>query len=48
LASCFGSDFDKTTLTHPNHRAPAASATQDSVPEQVVVCEVITETLVEV
>jgi hypothetical protein len=35
-------------LTHPNQRTPAASATQDSVPEQVVVCGVIAEDLVEV
>jgi hypothetical protein len=40
LASCFGSDFDKTTLTHPNQRTPAASASQSSVPKEVVVCEV--------
>jgi hypothetical protein len=33
-----GSDFDKTTLTRPNQRTPVASETQDSVPEQVVVC----------
>ena len=48
FTSCFGSEFDKTTLTHPNQRIPAASATQDSIPEQVVVCGVIAENLVEV
>ena len=48
FTSCFGSEFDKTTLTHPNQRTPATSDTQDSVPEQVVVCGVIAENVVEV
>ena len=46
--SRFGSEFDKTTLTHPNQRNSAASASQVSVPEQVVVRGVIAENLVEV
>ena len=39
FTSRFGSDFDKTTLTHPNQRTPAASASQSSVPKEVVVRE---------
>jgi hypothetical protein len=38
FTSCFGSDFDKTTLTRPNQRTSAASASQGSVPEEVAVC----------
>ena len=45
LASCLGSEFDKTTLTHPNQRTLAAYATQDSIPEQVVICGVIADNL---
>ena len=37
FTSCFGSEFDKTTLTHPNQRTPTASASQVSVPEEVVI-----------
>ena len=48
FTSCFGSEFDKTTLTHPNQRTPTASASQYSVPEEVAVCVVIAENLVEV
>ncbi len=49
FTSLFGSELDKTTLTHPNHRSLAAFVTRVSVPEQVVVCEVVTvENLVEV
>ena len=50
FTSCFGSDFDKTTLTHPTQRTPAASASQDSVPEEVevAVCGVTTDNLTEV
>ena len=48
FASCFGSDFDKTTLTRPNQRNSAASPTQGSVPNQVVVCGVIADNHVEV
>jgi hypothetical protein len=46
----FGSAFDKTTLTHPTQRTPAASASQDSVPEEVevAVCGVITDNITEV
>jgi hypothetical protein len=36
-----GSDFDKTTLTRSNQRTSTASASQGSVPEEVVVCGVI-------
>ena len=42
------SEFDKTTLTHPNQRTPAASASQTSVPEEVAVCVVVTENYEEV
>jgi hypothetical protein len=35
-------------LTHPNQRNSAASTSQGSVPEEVAVCGVITENLVEV
>ena len=48
FTSCFGSEFDKTTLTHPNQRTPAASASQTSVPEEVAVCVVVTENYEEV
>ncbi len=48
FASRFGSDFDKTTLTCPNQRTPAASASQGSVPEEVAVCVVIANNHVEV
>jgi len=38
FTSRLGSEFDKTTLTRPNQRAPAASASQGSVvPEEVVI-----------
>ncbi len=37
FASCFGSEFDKTTFTHPNQRTPSASTIRGSVPEQVVI-----------
>ncbi len=47
-ASCLGSEFDKTTLTHPNQRTPAPSTSQGSVPEQVAVCVVIANNHVEV
>jgi hypothetical protein len=35
-------------LTHSNQRTPAASVNQGSVPEEVTVCGVIVENLVEV
>jgi hypothetical protein len=38
FTSRFGSEFDKTTLTHPNQRTPDASSAQDSVPEEVAIC----------
>ena len=37
FTSCFGSEFDKTTATRPNQRTIAASASQGSVPEEVVI-----------
>jgi hypothetical protein len=48
FTSCFGSDFDKTTLTRPNQRTAATSASQDSVPEEVAVCVMITNNHAEV
>ncbi len=41
FASCFESDFDRTTLTRPNQSPPAASTRQDSVPAEVAVSVVI-------
>jgi hypothetical protein len=43
FASCYGSEFEKTTATLPNRRNPAASIDQGSLPEEVVVCGVVTE-----
>src|SRR5210317_1869431 len=48
FASCFGSEFDKTTFTHPNQRTPSASTIRGSVPEQVVIRGNVAENLVEV
>jgi hypothetical protein len=48
FTSCFGSDFDKTTLTRPNQRTLAASASQGSVPEEVAVRVVIGSHRVEI
>ena len=48
FASYFGSEFDKTTFTHPNQRTPSASAIRGSVPEQVVIRGNVAENLVEV
>ena len=39
--SCFGSEFDKTTLTRPNQRSSATLARPGSIPGEVVVCGVI-------
>ena len=44
FTSYFGSEFDKTTLNHPNQRNSAASTSQDSVPAEVAVCVVIANT----
>ena len=41
FTSRFGSDFDKTTLTHSNQRTLSASSTQGNVPAEVAVCVVI-------
>jgi hypothetical protein len=38
--SCVGSEFDKTTLTHPNQRSLATLARPGSIPGEVVVCGV--------
>ena len=43
FASCFGSEFEKTTATYPNQGNVSASMIQDSLPAEVVVCGVITE-----
>ena len=48
FTSHFGSEFDKTTLTHPNQRTPAPSTSQGNVPEEVAVCVVIASNHVEV
>ena len=48
FTSCFGSEFDKTTATRLNQRTAAPSGSQDSVPEEVAVCVVIANDLVEV
>jgi hypothetical protein len=47
FTSCFGSEFEKTTATHPTPRASTAS-TSNSVVPGVVVCSVITENYEEV
>ena len=51
FASCFGSEFEKTTAT-PNYKRDLAtktnSASQDSVPEEVVLCRVVTDNYEEV
>ena len=44
----FCSEFDQTTLTHPNQRTPSGSTTQGNVPEEVAVCAVIANNHVEV
>jgi hypothetical protein len=38
FTSCLGSEFDKTTATHPYQRISTASKPQDDVPEEVAVC----------
>ena len=47
---CFGSEFEKTTVTYPNQRDSGSSSNQaqDSLPAEVVVCGVITEDYEEV
>ena len=47
FTSYFGSEFDKTTLTH-NQRTSTASTSQGSVPEEVAACVVIANNHVEV
>ncbi len=48
LLSLLDQNLIKTTLTHPNRRTLAASASQDSVPEEVAVCGVSTNNHVHV
>ena len=48
FASCFGSGFEDTTVSYPNHLNPAASMNQGSLPEEVVVCGVVAEHFEEV
>ncbi len=43
LTSCFGSEFEKTTATLPSRHNPVASIDQSILPEEVVVCGVVTE-----
>jgi hypothetical protein len=47
LASYFGSEFEKTTATHPNQRGSGPSSNQ-GFPAEVVVCGVIAENYKEV
>ena len=47
FASCFGSEFDKTTVTHPNQRGSDSSSNQGSLPAEVL-CGVIAENYEEV
>ena len=48
FTSCLGSEFEKTTLTHPNQGTSVALASQGSVPPEVAVCVVIANNHVEV
>jgi hypothetical protein len=48
FTSCFGSEFEKTTVTHPNQRDSGSSSNQGSLPAEVVLCGVITENYDEV
>ena len=50
FASCFGSEFEKTTVTHPGQLESGSSSNQaqGSLPAEVVVCGVITEDYEEV
>ncbi len=48
VTSCFGSEFEKTTTTHPNQRNSESSSNQGSLPTEVVLCRVIAENYDEV
>ena len=48
FTSYFGSEFDKTTVTHPGQRVEGSSSNQDSLPAEVFLCGVITENYEEV
>ncbi len=48
FASCFGSEFEKTTVTYPNQRNSGTLSNKGSLPAEVVVCGVITEDYEEV
>ena len=39
FASCFGSEYDKTTVTHPSQRGAGSSSNQGNFPEEVVLCK---------
>jgi hypothetical protein len=44
FASCFGSEFEKTTATYPNQRNSDSSSNQgSSPPTEVVLCKVVEE-----
>ena len=48
FASCFGSEFEKTTVTHPSQRNSGSSSNQGSFPAEIVLCGVIAENYEEV
>jgi hypothetical protein len=48
FASCFGSEFEKTTVTHPGQLDSGSSSNQGSFPAEVVLCGVIAENYEEV
>jgi hydroxymethylpyrimidine/phosphomethylpyrimidine kinase len=48
FASCFGSEFEKTTVTHPSQRNSDSSSNQGSLPVEIVLCGVIAENYEEV
>ncbi len=48
VTSCFGSEFDKTTVTHPNQRGSGSSSNQGSLPAEVILRGVIAENYEEV
>jgi hypothetical protein len=43
FVSYLGSEFEKTTVTPPNQCIPATSMNNGNLPEEVVVCGVVTE-----
>ncbi len=48
FTSCFGSEFDKTTVTHPNQRGSGSLSNQGSLPAEVFLCGAISERYEEV